>query len=292
MSETAEDPKDLETLLEYLKESRGFDFTGYKRSSLSRRIRKRMESLGISEVTEYLDRLQVDPDEFTQLFNFILINVTSFFRDPQIWDFVNDEVVPQILELHGQDDPIRVWVPGCASGEEPYSVAMIFANRLGVEAVRHRVKIYATDVDEEALAQARAASYTSRQVDGIPGQVAADADDRQGQLEDQDRPADRSADQKECAHRALHPVGGCPRPRFQNRFALGSRRLHGGVSAGPGVVKWPLAPRRPPRPAESTTILPISACLLGSCPTEACLVPGRCCRFGGRRRWDAPIGPR
>jgi two-component system, chemotaxis family, CheB/CheR fusion protein len=149
---------DFEPLLLYLKEARGFDFTGYKRASLSRRIQRRMESLGISDVGEYVDVLQVDPDEFTALFNFILINVTSFFRDPQIWDFIGDEVVPRILETHGDDEPIRVWVPGCASGEEPYSAAMVFAERMGIEAARQRVKIYATDIDDEALAQARAAT--------------------------------------------------------------------------------------------------------------------------------------
>src|SRR5262249_29286824 len=165
---TEEQGGEFEPLLQYLKESRGFDFTGYKRSSLSRRIQKRMEAVGIASVQEDVDRLQVHPDDVTPLFNFILINVTSFFRDPQIWDFVGDEVVPRILEVRGGDEPVRVWVPGCASGEEPYSVAMALAERMGVEAFRQRVKIYATDVDEEALAQARAGVYSARQVEGVP----------------------------------------------------------------------------------------------------------------------------
>src|SRR4051812_7633705 len=163
-----ESTPEFETLLVYLKESRGFDFTGYKRASLARRIHKRMEFVGISDVSDYLDRLQVDPDEGTQLFNFVLINVTSFFRDPQIWDFLGDEVVPRIIESNGPDEPIRVWIPGCSSGEEPYSAAMLFAERLGTEEYRRRVKIYATDVDADALAQARAATYTARQVEGVP----------------------------------------------------------------------------------------------------------------------------
>jgi len=168
VSETTDEAGEYEPLLEYLKESRGFDFTGYKRSSVSRRIQKRMESVGVPSVHEYVDRLQVDPDEFTHLFNMILINVTSFFRDPLIWDFLGDEVVSRILEMHGEADSIRVWVPGCASGEEPYSIAMILAERLGIETFRQRVKIYATDVDEEALGQARAAIYSSGQVEGVP----------------------------------------------------------------------------------------------------------------------------
>jgi len=168
MSDQDQAEQELEPLLRYLKESRGFDFTGYKRSSLSRRIHKRMEAVGIDRVTEYLDRLQVDPDEFTNLFNVILINVTSFFRDPAIWDYLADEIVPRILERRGEDEPIRLWVPGCASGEEPYSLAMIFAEHLGADRFRERVKIYATDVDEDALQRARAAVYTARQVEDVP----------------------------------------------------------------------------------------------------------------------------
>jgi two-component system CheB/CheR fusion protein len=168
MSDEDQTEQELEPLLRYLKESRGFDFTGYKRASLSRRIYKRMEAVGVGTAAEYLDRLQVDPDEFTDLFNFILINVTSFFRDPAIWDFLADEVVPRIIEARREDEPIRLWTPGCASGEEPYSLAMLFAEKLGTDGFRDRVRIYATDVDEDALAQARAAVYTARQVEDVP----------------------------------------------------------------------------------------------------------------------------
>ncbi|MFL5796944.1 MAG: CheR family methyltransferase [Actinomycetota bacterium] len=168
MSEQGRTEEELEALLRYLKESRGFDFTGYKRSSLSRRIHKRMETVGIDGAADYLDRLQVDPDEFTELFNCILINVTNFFRDPAIWDFLADEVVPRVVEARGEDQTIRLWLPGCASGEEPYSLAMLFAEQLGTGRFRERVKIYATDVDEDALAQARAAVYTARQVEDVP----------------------------------------------------------------------------------------------------------------------------
>src|SRR5438093_1660486 len=91
----------LEALLRFLKESRGFDFTGYKRATLSRRIRRRMDALQISTGTEYLDRLRVDPEEITGLFNYILINVTSFFRDAAIWDFLGAEVIPRIVEGAG-----------------------------------------------------------------------------------------------------------------------------------------------------------------------------------------------
>ena len=161
----------LEVLLDYLRRSRGFDFTGYKRTSLSRRVQKRMQDVGADTYLSYLDLLEVDPDEFTQLFNTILLNVTSFFRDPPTWDYLSGEVMPQLAAGKDADEPIRVWSAGCASGEEAYTLAMVAAEAIGAEAVRERVKIYATDVDEEALAQARQARYDARRVEGVPPEL-------------------------------------------------------------------------------------------------------------------------
>jgi two-component system CheB/CheR fusion protein len=160
---------ELEMLLEFLKNSRGFDFTAYKRTTLSRRIDKRMSAIGIATYGAYLDYLEVHQDEFIQLFNAILINVTSFFRDADAWEYLRTEVVPKIIEASDRaDGQIRVWSAGCASGEECYSVAMLLAEATGAEQFRDRVKIYATDVDEEELAIARQASYTERQAEDIP----------------------------------------------------------------------------------------------------------------------------
>jgi two-component system CheB/CheR fusion protein len=162
---------DFEALLEYLRDSRGFDFTGYKRSSLMRRTTKRMQDLGIDSFGEYLDRLQVDPEEFTELFNHILINVTAFFRDDHIWQFVADEVIPQIVAGKGPEQPIRAWDAGCASGEEAYTISILLAEALGWDDFERRVKIYATDVDEDALEQARTGTYTSKQAAGVPPEL-------------------------------------------------------------------------------------------------------------------------
>jgi two-component system CheB/CheR fusion protein len=158
----------FEALLRYMRDSRGFDFTGYKRTSLMRRVRHRMDQAGHKTYEEYLDVLQASSDEFTALFNTLLINVTTFFRDPSAWEFVNTDVIPTILASKPPNDPIRVWSAGCASGQEPYSLAMLFAQALGLDEYRRRVKIYATDVDEEALSQARAASYSAKQVESVP----------------------------------------------------------------------------------------------------------------------------
>ncbi|EOD58714.1 CheR family methyltransferase [Amycolatopsis vancoresmycina] len=167
MSEPREPNGEFESVLTYLKESRGFDFTGYKRSSLMRRVRRRMSQVEIDSYADYIDQLQVNADEFVALFNTILINVTGFFRDPDAWDHLRGQVLPALLAERSPEEPIRVWSAGCAAGQEAYSLAMLFADALGIEAFRQRVKIYATDVDDEALAQARHAAYTPAEVDGL-----------------------------------------------------------------------------------------------------------------------------
>jgi two-component system CheB/CheR fusion protein len=168
---TPEDPQ-FEALLTYLKEARGFDFTGYKRASLMRRVDRRMALVDVHSYVDYMDYLQVRPDEFTALFNTILINVTGFFRDPEAWDHLRTELLPRLLSAKPPSGPIRVWSAGCASGEEAYTVAMLLAEEIGVDQFRDRVKIYATDVDEEALNQARTATYTDRQLEGVPAELA------------------------------------------------------------------------------------------------------------------------
>jgi two-component system CheB/CheR fusion protein len=159
----------FEALLVYLREQRGFDFTGYKRPSLVRRVRRRMAEVGVTSVTEYHEFLEVHPDEFTPLFNTVLINVTSFFRDRPSWDHLRDHLLPDILAGAG---PIRAWSAGSASGQEAYSLAILLAEALGAEEFRQRVKIYATDVDEDALTHARQAVFSERELAGLtPAQV-------------------------------------------------------------------------------------------------------------------------
>jgi two-component system CheB/CheR fusion protein len=158
-------------LLGYLLNARGFDFHGYKAASLGRRIRKRMEAVGLESFAVYQDYLEVHPNEFAALFNVILINVTGFFRDPAAWEAVRTVALPQIVGGKTPDEPIRAWSAGCATGEEAYTISMILAERLGPDQFRERVKIYATDVDEEALNVARRAAYQERQVEGVPPEL-------------------------------------------------------------------------------------------------------------------------
>ena len=158
----------LDVLLEFVKSTRGFDFTGYKRSSIERRVAKRMQEVGVEAVDDYIDYLELHAEEFAELFNTILINVTSFFRDPAAWDYLTREVVPRLVATRSEDVPLRVWCAGASSGEEAYTVAMCFANVLGDDAFRDRVKIYATDVDDAALDTARQGAYPPRQIEAVP----------------------------------------------------------------------------------------------------------------------------
>ena len=121
---------EFQALLEFLQQARGFDFSGYKRPSLTRRFQRRMQALGIERFEDYRDYLEVHQDEFPHLFNTILINVTSFFRDPLAWEYVAKEVIPRILDAKAPHDQVRVWSAGCASGEEAYTLAILLAEAM------------------------------------------------------------------------------------------------------------------------------------------------------------------
>jgi two-component system CheB/CheR fusion protein len=166
-------PKEQENafrgLLEFIHRARGFDFSGYKRSSLARRLHKRMGEVGIDGYAEYQDYLEANPQEFASLFDTILINVTSFFRDKPAWDYIRDDVAPALA--NEDTELIRVWCAGCATGAEAYTIAIVLAEALGETAFRERVKIYATDVDESALNEARAAVYSREGVSGVPAEL-------------------------------------------------------------------------------------------------------------------------
>jgi two-component system CheB/CheR fusion protein len=170
VDDPAGSPEDFEALLLFLKMHRAFDFTGYKRASLMRRVRKRMAEVGIDTYAEEMDNLLVHPDEFAHLFDTILIKVTSFYRDPDSWTYLERELLPSLLAAKREDEPLRAWCAGCASGEEAYTLLMVLGEVLGDEALkagRNPVKIYATDVDEQALHTARHARYSERDLKGV-----------------------------------------------------------------------------------------------------------------------------
>jgi two-component system CheB/CheR fusion protein len=151
-----------------LKETRGFDFSGYKRSTLQRRVGRRMTLLNLPTFGEYRDYLELQPDEFGLLFDSMLINVTGFFRDPLAWQALTEKVLPELLSAKSPKAPVRVWSAGCATGEEAYTLAIVLAEALGPDQFRERVKIYATDLDDDALQLARAGTYDARALADVP----------------------------------------------------------------------------------------------------------------------------
>ena len=158
----------FEALLQYIKQTHNFDYTGYKRPSLLRRVQYRMDMIPIEGYSNYTNYLEKNPEEFRHLFNTIEINLTWFFRNASAWDYMAANVIPQIIANKISDEPIRAWSAGCASGEETYSLAILLAEALGIEQFCSRVHIFGTDLDKDAISQARQGSYRSNQVTGIP----------------------------------------------------------------------------------------------------------------------------
>ena len=162
MTET--DQLSLRQLVEELANNRNLDLRGYKTTTLERRIRKRMSEVSARSYSEYLQRVHQDPHETDALLNTILINVTEFFRDPQAWEALRTEVLPGRLRQLKPGDTFRAWCAGCASGEEPYSLAILISDFLGAKLGDYDIKIYATDIDEEALNIARRGEYSAERL--------------------------------------------------------------------------------------------------------------------------------
>jgi chemotaxis protein methyltransferase CheR len=151
----------VESVLEELRRVRGVDLSGYCRSTLKRRLASRMDSLHLNDPLEYLGRLQSDPDESDRLIETITIKVSSFFRDPFVFGFIAQRVLPQIMERHRRerDHQLRVWSAGCATGEEAYSVAILLAQALETENFPWLPYICATDISIAALETAKTGRY-------------------------------------------------------------------------------------------------------------------------------------
>ncbi|HKH94153.1 MAG TPA: protein-glutamate O-methyltransferase CheR, partial [Gemmatimonadaceae bacterium] len=160
--------RELAGLLDYLHRSRGLDLSGYKRVGLLRRMTKRMRAVGVGGFGEYVEYLDTHPNEYTSLLDTLLINVTAFFRDDLPWEYLSSDIIPTLLAQKSPTEAIRVWCAGCASGEEAYTLAIVLAEALGVEAFQERVKLYGTDLDNDALAKARLGAYTERDLADVP----------------------------------------------------------------------------------------------------------------------------
>ena len=163
----AETSAPLDSIFELLLLHTGVDFTGYKQATIDRRMQRRMSYLRISKLEEYLIYLQTNPVEIGALYRDVLIEVTSFFRDSVVFEFLKDEILPQIVQQKFPKSPIRIWVAGCATGEEVYSVAICLLEVLADLKLPTQIQIFATDLNETAIETARAGIYSQQQVKDI-----------------------------------------------------------------------------------------------------------------------------
>ena len=161
----------LKDLVRELAEQRGLDLRGYKASTVERRLRRRMQRLGIASYDAYLKYIATTPGEENQLLEEVLINVTEFFRDRQAWDYLRDEVLPPLFESRSPGILFKVWCAGCSTGEEAYSAAIMLSEFLGPKIRNHNVKIYATDNDEHALNTARKGEYSAESLRLLPDPI-------------------------------------------------------------------------------------------------------------------------
>ncbi|ADZ10497.1 MCP methyltransferase, CheR-type [Methanobacterium lacus] len=136
----------------------GHDFSAYKKSTINRRIQKRMKTCQVDEICDYLEYLHENPDEIHLLYNELLINVTQFFRDPEAYESLKSKFFINILEAK-DDDVIRIWVPGCSSGEEVYSIAIMISELFEEMNQNFKVQIFGTDIDESVIRKARSGKY-------------------------------------------------------------------------------------------------------------------------------------
>ena len=157
---TAADEQALVQIFTHMRVRTGHDFTNYKRATVLRRFARR---LGVNELTDlpaYAAFLRANPDESRALLKDLLISVTNFFRDPEAFDALALNVIPRLFEGKGAGDQLRVWVAGCATGEEAYSVAMLLREHAETLAQPPNLLVFATDIDENAIAAAREGFYT------------------------------------------------------------------------------------------------------------------------------------
>ncbi|MBS0523401.1 MAG: hypothetical protein JSS04_07160, partial [Proteobacteria bacterium] len=146
----------------------GHDFSGYKDKTVARRVQRRMQVLQLDSVPAFIERLRKEPGEVDTLLQDLLIGVTNFFRDPQAFAALEEKVIPALFEGKGPDDTVRVWVPGCSTGEEAYSIAILLREHMPKGQGAPKLQIFASDIDEPALAVARIGRYPATIARDIP----------------------------------------------------------------------------------------------------------------------------
>lgn len=159
--------KALQNIFTLLRSATGIDFTHYKHTTLKRRIRRRMALYRLEKLEDYVTCVQNNPAEVEALFQDLLIHLTSFFRDSNAFEAIKNQVFPSIMHNRSPSSPIRIWVAGCSTGEEVYSIAICLLEFLDDLHSLPTIQIFGTDISDSALEKARAATYITTQVDQI-----------------------------------------------------------------------------------------------------------------------------
>ena len=170
----------FEDLLQKIYADRNLDFRNYKAVSLRRRIQKLLYANRLSSYREYIEFLDAHPDEYSRLLDTVLINVSEFFRDPEAWKIIESQALPDIIDRKERGDLIRVWSSGCSTGEEPYTIGILLAEVLGDTIDDFDIKIYATDIDEAALTDARKGVYGAQKLENVPRELLGKYFSREG----------------------------------------------------------------------------------------------------------------
>ena len=159
--------ENLEEIFRLLGERTGTNFEHYKRATIARRLTKRLEAVNAETISEYLAYIKNNPAEIDEMFASILIGVTSFYRDPEAFDKL-EELVARLVTEKSNSEQIRVWIPGCSTGEEAYTIALLLYERLGDQIAQRPVQVFATDIDEEAVRKARKGIYSAEALRKLP----------------------------------------------------------------------------------------------------------------------------
>ncbi len=169
---TNDESKELSQFLDRIRDQTGIDFSAYKRATIERRLRRRMAAVRTSTFTAYRRFVDRNPEELQHLVSAFLIKVTDFFRDPDLFAYLRERVLPGLLDqARSRDGELRIWSAGCATGEEAYSVAMLVADLLGDDLNRLPVRIFATDVAVDAVDFARRGTYPPSALADVPPEL-------------------------------------------------------------------------------------------------------------------------
>jgi two-component system CheB/CheR fusion protein len=168
----AEEDRALRAFLDQLRERSGIDFSSYKAPTIQRRLQRRLAATGVPDLDQYIRYLQRHPDEYQRLVSSFLIKVTEFFRDPELFTYLRESVLPDLLaSSYGSENELRIWSAGCSTGEEAYSLAILVAEALGDELSEVNVRIFATHVDSDAIAFARRGVYPPSALADMPPEL-------------------------------------------------------------------------------------------------------------------------